>query len=57
MRGTHFVGLSVPEIRRLLTRLVFQQHPPDPRHVIAHARWRRAHQAAARRAHYRARQT
>lgn len=53
--GTHVVALSVPEIRHLFTHLVFQQVPPDPAHIIATSRWRRAHQASARRAHYRAR--
>jgi hypothetical protein len=45
----------VPEIRRLLARLVLARDPPDPRLVIAHSRWRRHHQAAAQRAHYRRR--
>jgi hypothetical protein len=47
----------VPEIQHLFAQLIFHQQPPDPHHVIAHSRWRRAHQAAARRAHYRARRT
>ena len=52
--GTTGVALSVPEIQHLFAQLIFHQQPPDPHHVIAHSRWRRAHQAAARRAHYRA---
>ena len=53
--GTLVVALSVPEIRHLFVHLVFQQIPPDPGHIIATSRWRRAHQANARRGHYRAR--
>jgi hypothetical protein len=53
--GTTRVDLSVPEIQHLLARLIYQQIPPDPHHVIAHSRWRRHHQATARRVHYRAR--
>jgi len=45
----------VPDIQHLLSHLVFQQQPPDPQIVIACSRWRRQHQAAARRAHYRTR--
>jgi hypothetical protein len=47
----------MPEIQRLLAQLVFHQRPPDPHAVIAASRWQRRHQAAARRAHYRARRT
>jgi hypothetical protein len=54
--GTTRLDLSVPEIQHLLTHVVFQQQPPDPRLVIACSRWRRKHQAAAGRAHYRRRQ-
>jgi hypothetical protein len=40
---------SVQEIRRIATRL--EQRRIEPAHIIAWSLWRRAHQAAARRAH------
>jgi len=40
---------SVQEIRRIAVRLA--QRRIQPAHVIAWSLWRRAHQAAARRAH------
>lgn len=47
--------LSVPEIRRLLHRLVLAVRPPEPFFVIHWSRFRRRHQAIARHYHYRAR--
>jgi hypothetical protein len=40
---------SVQEIRRIATRLA--QRRIQPAHIIAWSFWRRAHQAAARKAH------
>jgi hypothetical protein len=45
------LALTVPEIRRLLVRLL-PGPPPDPGRVVAWSLWRRRHQARARRAHY-----
>ena len=45
------LALTVPEIRRLLVRLL-PTKPPDPDRVLAWSLWRRRHQATARRAHY-----
>jgi hypothetical protein len=44
---------SMPEIRRIATRLAWQQI--HPAHVIARSLWRRAHQAAAQKVHLRSR--
>jgi SRSO17 transposase len=46
--------LTVPEVRRLLCRLVWAPAAPAE-HVLAWSRWRRRHQARARRCHYRRR--
>ena len=48
------IPLTVPEVRRLLVRLVW---PTLPRaeDVLAWSHWRRRHQAVARRCHYRRR--
>jgi hypothetical protein len=46
--------LTVPEVRRLLCRLVWTPVVPAE-HVLAWSRWRRRHQARARRCHYRRR--
>ena len=46
--------LSVPELRRLLWRLVWA-HLPQPEEVLAWSRWRRRHQQRARRCHWRKR--
>ena len=51
-----FVEFSLPEIRHLITRLAWAC-VPDPGHVLNRSRWRRKHQADARRDHYRKRQT
>jgi hypothetical protein len=45
------VGLSVPEIRRLLAVLLWRL-AADPPAVLAWSAWRRRHQARARRCHY-----
>jgi DDE superfamily endonuclease len=53
------VPLSVPEIRRLLVALVWRLSNADatkPARVLAWSRWRRRHQARARRCHYQRRQ-
>jgi len=42
--------LTVPEVRRLLVALVWTS-PVPPGFVLAWSRWRRRHQARARRAH------
>lgn len=47
-------GYTLPEIRRLLTRLAGRL-PPDPSHVLAWSRWRRRRQYQARISHYRRR--
>jgi hypothetical protein len=47
--------LTVPEVRRLLVALVWTT-PVTPGFVLAWSRWRRRHQARARRAHYRRRE-
>jgi hypothetical protein len=48
------VPLTVPEVRRLLWRLVWAR-PPDPAQAIAWSLWRRRHQQRARRCHWRRR--
>jgi hypothetical protein len=53
------VPLSVPEIRRLLVALVWRLSNADatkPARALAWSRWRRRHQARARRCHYQRRQ-
>jgi hypothetical protein len=45
------LALTVPEIRRLMIRLLPAPRP-DPNRVLAWSLWRRRHQARARRAHY-----
>ena len=47
--------LTVPEVRRLLVALVWTA-PVQPGLVLAWSRWRRRHQARARRAHYQRRE-
>ena len=46
--------MSVPEVRKLLLRLVWAA-VPDAEKVLAWSTWRRAHQHRARRYHYRKR--
>ena len=49
--GDRLIPLTVPEVRRLLTRLIWTaEHPPD--FVLSWSRWRRRHQAGARQCHY-----
>ena len=48
------IPLTVPEVRRLLYRLIWRHHPTDES-VLRWSRWRRRHQATARRCHYRRR--
>jgi hypothetical protein len=43
--------LTVPEVRRLLCRLVWNAIPP-PQRSLDWSHWRRRHQAIARRCHY-----
>jgi ABC-type phosphate transport system permease subunit len=50
-RGPGLLPLTVPEVRRLLVALVWTA-PVKPGLVLAWSRWRRRHQARARRAHY-----
>jgi hypothetical protein len=47
--------LTVPEVRRLLVALVWTT-PVQPGLVLSWSRWRRRHQARARRAHYQRRE-
>jgi hypothetical protein len=49
------IPLTVPEVRRLLCRLVWITIPP-PEHSLAWSDWRRRHQAIARRCHWQRRQ-
>jgi hypothetical protein len=48
------IGYTLPEIRRLLIRLV-QACSPDPEGVWRWSRWRRRRQYQARQCHYRQR--
>ena len=48
------IALTVPEARRLLVRLLWSRLPA-PAEVLDWSEWRRAHQAYARRCHYRKR--
>ena len=50
------VRLSIPEIRRLLIRLVWTVQAL-PEHILAWSFWRRRKQARAKIAHYRRRQS
>jgi len=54
MLAAALIPLTVPEVRRLLWRLVWRALPP-PACVLAWSVWRRRHQAQARRCHYRRR--
>jgi hypothetical protein len=53
--GLGLLPLTVPEVRRLLVALVWTT-PIQPGFVLAWSRWRRRHQARARRAHYQQRE-
>jgi hypothetical protein len=48
------IGLTVPEIRRLLTRIVWPQQPA-PGHALHWSHYRRYKQALAKQSHYRKR--
>ena len=45
------IPLTLPEVRRLLSRLVVRMLAP-PEAVLHWSRWRRLHQARAQRSHY-----
>ena len=48
--------MTVPEVRRLLTRLVWtESQPPD--FILYWSWWRRRHQARAQQCHYKRRQS
>ncbi|MDQ3222001.1 MAG: hypothetical protein M3Q75_00760 [Gemmatimonadota bacterium] len=51
MTADELLPPTVPEVRRLLYRLLWAQ-PPPVAHVLGWSRWRRHHQARARRCHY-----
>ena len=48
------IPLTVPEVRRLLYRLIWSHQPTDGS-VLRCPRWRRQRQVTARRCHYRRR--
>jgi hypothetical protein len=48
------IKFTLPEIRRLLVRLILR-HAPEPDHVRSWSRWRRRRQHQARVSHYGAR--
>ncbi len=48
------IPLTVPEVRRLLSKLIWNR-PTNPTAVLGWSLWRRRHQARARRFHYAAR--
>src|SRR5258708_40319677 len=48
--AAQLLPLTVPEVRRLLWRLVWQA-PPTPEGVLYLSRWRRRHQARTKQAH------
>ncbi len=48
------IPLTVPEVRRLVYRLVVRSLAP-PEAVLRWSHWRRLHQARAQRCHYRRR--
>src|ERR1019366_6052076 len=50
-RASELIPLTVPEVRRLLGPLIWTQ-PPEATAIFAWSRWRRRHQARARRCHY-----
>jgi hypothetical protein len=51
------ITLTLREIRRLLWHLGWGYPPPTPRRVRWWSRWRRRHQAHARRCHYQRRRS
>lgn len=52
--GTKLIPLTVPEVRQLLLRLVWEQLTPAEQ-TLTWSSWRRAHLYRARKCHYRAR--
>jgi hypothetical protein len=54
VRTADLLPPTVPEVRRLLCRLVWGR-PPPPEHTLGWSVWRRRHQARAKRCHYRRR--
>ncbi|MBM3216964.1 hypothetical protein FJZ36_18880 [Candidatus Poribacteria bacterium] len=48
------IPLTVPEVRRLLCRLLWRRLPSSE-HTLAGSRWRRWHQKQAQRSHYKRR--
>jgi hypothetical protein len=53
-KAADLLPLTVPEIRHLLVRLLWQPtHPVE--NVLGWSHWRRRHQARAKRSHYRQR--
>jgi len=49
--AAELLPLTVPEVRRLLWRLLWARRP-DPGAVLDWSRWRRRHQQRARRCHW-----
>jgi len=54
MADMDLLPLTVPEVRRLIWRLVWQE-PMQLGKVLAWSRWRRRHQARAKRSHWKRR--
>ena len=52
--GEDLNPVTVPEVRRLLTRLVWTENQP-PDFILSWSWWRRRHQALARQCHYKTR--
>lgn len=52
--GERLVPLSVPEVRKLLLKLLWAAVPEDEE-ILAWSAWRRRHQHTARECHYRKR--
>lgn len=51
-RGERLIRLSIPEVRKLLLRLIWAAVPPAER-MLAWSLWRRRHQHRPRECHYR----
>jgi len=48
------IALTLPEIRHLITRLIWS-NIPEPGHTLHRSSWRRRHQQRAKQSHYRRR--
>jgi len=48
------IALTLPEIRHLITRLIWS-NIPQPGHTLHRSSWRRRHQQRAKQCHYRRR--